>query len=279
MTFIFTALKTGDDSSMEKYVTSDPLTAADSLIYRLLAVIANFLADLMLVHRCYVVWNCNRHMIVILFVLTGSINVLSVISLIVLTIGSTSDNFQLYITAGLMGQACYGAYAAANLLITTLTASRIWWLSRKAKDPLSSLTPRLYQRIVAIILESGALYPIFSFVRLALAESTSEIGLPIEIRPTVTLIAGIAPALMIVRCRVFNALQDHNTREVGALSTLQFNPNTGIGMTHGQIDSQARNVEGQSESSGAVNDSKGDGNARDEEKGMDTRLSSSLRAI
>ncbi|KAK1230793.1 hypothetical protein PQX77_006107 [Marasmius sp. AFHP31] len=154
-------------------------------------------------------------------------------------------------------------------------ASRIWWLSRKAREFLGSGTRSLYMRVLAIIIESGLLYPVSSFVAIGLKQSASEIGVPIELMPTVTLIAGIAPALMIVRCRVFNALQNRTVREAGALSTLQFNSNAGA-TTNPQADSQARDVKAQSELS---SNSVGGSDAHDEEKGMNARLSNSPRAL
>ncbi|KAK1224813.1 hypothetical protein PQX77_012267 [Marasmius sp. AFHP31] len=174
-------------------------------------------------------------------------------------------------------QVYYGGYAGTNLLITVLTASRIWWLTRGS---LSSGTRR-YRRIVAVILESGLLYPVSSFVVIGLSQSTSDIGTPIALGPTVCLIAGIGPALMIVRCRVFNALQNQSIREPGALSTLQFNSNVGTARTNpAQTDSQVRDVEAQSESSSSAADTPmGDGDAHNEEKGVNMCFSNSSRAL
>ncbi|KAK1224740.1 hypothetical protein PQX77_012341 [Marasmius sp. AFHP31] len=172
-----------------------------------------------------------------------------------------------------------GAFAGANLLVTVLTASRIWWLSREARECFGSGTRSLYGRMVAIILESGFLYPAFSFVNLALTQSASEIGAPITLLPTVTLMAGIAPALMIVRCRVFNALQNHTVREAGGLSTLRFNSHAGVATNPAQTDSQARDVEAQSESSSSsAENAMGDSDTRDKEK-EDARLSSLPRVL
>ncbi|KAK1222619.1 hypothetical protein PQX77_014525 [Marasmius sp. AFHP31] len=173
----------------------------------------------------------------------------------------------------------YGAFAGANLLVTALTASRIWWLSREARECFGRGTRNLYGRMVAIILESGFLYPASTFVQLALTQSASKIGVPIDLLPTVTLMAGIAPALMIVRCRVFNALQNHTVREAGALSTLRFNSHAGVATNSAQTDSQARDVVAQFESSSsAAENATGGSDAHDKEK-ENSRLSNSPRAL
>ncbi|KAK1215653.1 hypothetical protein PQX77_021717 [Marasmius sp. AFHP31] len=277
MTFVYTALETGDDSSLRNYVTNDKLHSVDAAIYDAFTITANFIADLMLVHRCYVVWNYNRR-VWILFGLTSLINALGLVSTIAQSVGlnDTKREWKL-LTAGTTMRSVYGcAYAAANLLITVLTALRIWRLSREARETFGSRTRGFYERIVAIILESGALYPIIGFVQVALWESASKIGKPINLSPTVTLMAGIAPALMIVRCRVLSNLQNHSNREADTLSTLRFDLTTGTGTTPAQTGSQARDVEAQSELSGTAEDSKGESRIRDEEKGTTLHSRSSL---
>ncbi|KAK1233364.1 hypothetical protein PQX77_003473 [Marasmius sp. AFHP31] len=199
--------------------------------------------------------------------------VLGLVSIIIEAVGMRDtrnlDNYRLYEHGDDIERVYNGAHAAANLLITILTASRIWRSSREARGSLDSGVRRLYQRVVAIILESGVLYPILTFVNIALIESASEIGTPIYLFPTVTLIAGIAPTLMIVRCKVFNALQDHSVREAGALTTVQFNVNTGTDSTFDQYGSQVRGLETQVRSEEPVmkGESNGDGSNHDEEKG------------
>ncbi|KAK1224810.1 hypothetical protein PQX77_012264, partial [Marasmius sp. AFHP31] len=195
---------------------------------------------------------------------------LGFIAAIIIAIGiSDPDSYELGLQGNSIRLGFTGASAGANLLVTVFTASRIWWLSRETRECFGRGTHGLHRRIVAIILESGFLYPVSSFVHLALKQSASEIGCPITLLPTVTLMAGIAPALMIVRCRVFNAVQNHTVREAGTLSTLQFNSKAGAATTveAAQIESQAVDVEAQSESSSSpVDDSMGDSNAHDKEK-------------
>ncbi|KAG7088485.1 hypothetical protein E1B28_012473 [Marasmius oreades] len=239
MVAIFIFLRTGDASAVEKHANNDKIKSADQSIVLLLSILANIFADLMLVHRCYIVWN-RRNWIGLLFVLTSLINVVGLISVILVVVGASDefdpDRERLFFLGSDIKQAYNGAYAGANLLTTVLTASRIWWVTREARESLGGGIRTLYQGVVAAILESGSLYPIISFVHIALVQSASTIGLPIDLIPTVTLVAGIAPALMIVRCRVFGFMQSKKTvQEAGDLSTLQFGSNTrtGTGTTPG----------------------------------------------
>ncbi|KAK1233708.1 hypothetical protein PQX77_003121, partial [Marasmius sp. AFHP31] len=205
---------------------------------------------------------------------------LGVIAIIITLIGNLDpDGYNLASHGNSIRIGYNGAFAGANLLVTVCTASRIWRLSREESEFLSSGTRNLYMRVLAIILESGLLYPVSSFAAIGLNQSASEIGVPIELMPTVPLIAGIAPALMIVRCQIFNALQNRTVREAGTLSTLRFNSNAGVA-ANPQTDSQARDVEAQSElSSSEANDPMGDSSTHYKEKGMNACLSNSPRVI
>ncbi|KAK1230798.1 hypothetical protein PQX77_006112 [Marasmius sp. AFHP31] len=287
MSLIFEALQTGDDTGFRKYVTVDRISYADVAMYKLSSVILQ-----------------------------------GVITIIIDLIGKFEDSYKLVSLGDSIRLGYNGAFAGANLLVTVLTGKQHfvgafksvlyallkrqeyggfpgkqgnasaealvafmggWWLScaySSTQFAYLDLTPNCLDLLQS--LESGFLYPVSSFVHLALKQSASEIGVPIDLLPTVTLIAGIAPALMIVRCRVFDALQNRTVREAGTLTTLQFNSNAGAATTvqADQTESQAGDVEAQSESSSSAADgSAGGSNAHDEEKGMNARLSNSPRVL
>ncbi|EEB93514.1 hypothetical protein MPER_07813 [Moniliophthora perniciosa FA553] len=78
-----------------------------------------------------------------------------------------------------------------------LTAGRIWWVYRHrgqgqvGKSPLGT--------IVRILIESGAIYPIFTIVHVASVNSLVLKKLPFDLRATAVQTAGIAPTLIVVR--------------------------------------------------------------------------------
>ncbi|KAK1223679.1 hypothetical protein PQX77_013437 [Marasmius sp. AFHP31] len=288
MSFMFTALQTGDDTAFFKFMTVDRLTVIDQSIDNILSVICKLNAGkdcdstqfLTLAKETRLPKGAQAFPLTLYLPrLNGSSeSVLGLTATIILTV--PSSQWKLLTRGEEIAQVYNGSYAGANLLITTLTASRIWWLSRKARESNpDSGAHRLYVRIVAIILESGSLYPIVSFIDIGLSENASKIGVPIRLLPTVTLIAGIAPALMIVRCRVFNALQDRTVRGAGALSTLHFDSNVGVATNPAQTDSQARDIESQSELYyGAAENSMGDSNTHSKDK-ENAGLSGSPKAL
>ncbi|KAL0578359.1 hypothetical protein V5O48_003637 [Marasmius crinis-equi] len=221
----FTALKTDDDTELSNYLRGDTISTADDAIYSLLAVIANIIADVMLVHRCYIIWDGKKRIGIPLVLLASVTNLLGLIVTILEIVGGSNTRkpelWNLWLRATDIQLGYNGAYAAVNFIVTILTASRVWWITRDARRLLGGGIRRLYRRIVAIVLESGLLYPIFTIVHISLTQNADKIGVPIALFPTVTLIAGIAPALIIVRTGA-NGLKRDVSKAGGALSTLRF---------------------------------------------------------
>ncbi|KAF9259746.1 hypothetical protein L218DRAFT_841137, partial [Marasmius fiardii PR-910] len=80
-----------------------------------------------------------------------------------------------------------------------LTASRIWWITRKTESVISGHSKRLYHTIIAIILESGIIYPVLLTINVAFYAYQPKIIEVVDLSPTATLFAGIAPTLIIIR--------------------------------------------------------------------------------
>ncbi|KAK7032485.1 hypothetical protein VNI00_013053 [Paramarasmius palmivorus] len=82
-------------------------------------------------------------------------------------------------------------------------AGRIWWITRQARQLMGQRINSKYRTIIAIILESGSIYPTSIIVYLIIANTlyyTNTAGiLPIDLYPVVWQAAGIAPTLIIVR--------------------------------------------------------------------------------
>ncbi|KAF9263149.1 hypothetical protein L218DRAFT_829653, partial [Marasmius fiardii PR-910] len=79
---------------------------------------------------------------------------------------------------------------------------RIWSISREARQLMGQSTDTRYKSLVAIIIESGAIYAacILGVGTYDLAFDTKSHGLvAFDFGPVVTLISGLAPTLIIVR--------------------------------------------------------------------------------
>ncbi|KAF7340763.1 hypothetical protein MSAN_02104900 [Mycena sanguinolenta] len=116
-------------------------------IGHLLLAINVAVVDLFFMYRCYVVWGCQRKILIppallMLATLAAAIEV------------SLSHNIPgVVIPCGLA--------AATNTVLTALTAGRILWISRQSAHVGLSRTYQIqsrYSRAIRIILESGAIY-------------------------------------------------------------------------------------------------------------------------
>ncbi|KAL0573281.1 hypothetical protein V5O48_008674 [Marasmius crinis-equi] len=127
--------------------------------------------------------------------------------------------WQMYLEGNTVNTAYGIANAVFNAILSLLTASRIWWITRQACRIMGSATSKKYNNIVAVILESGIIYPaviiastLVTFLVDPLHTGLVTIDFPLfitqaavsyaihpEITSTHFLEQGIAPTLIIVR--------------------------------------------------------------------------------
>ncbi|KAJ7688318.1 hypothetical protein B0H14DRAFT_2653294 [Mycena olivaceomarginata] len=86
-----------------------------------------------------------------------------------------------------------------NILVTAMTAGRIWWIYRTARVYLQADVQRRYVSAMSILVESGVLYSATVLVFLILGAIPGTEILQSPIFQMLTQIMGIAPTLIIVR--------------------------------------------------------------------------------
>ncbi|KAJ7182843.1 hypothetical protein C8R43DRAFT_968240 [Mycena crocata] len=89
-----------------------------------------------------------------------------------------------------------------NVVLMALTAGRIWWIRRDASVLADCASVRRYNMVIAIILESGAIYclSVIIYVTIVSILNPGNFSPLIDIfRGVVPQIMNIAPALIIVR--------------------------------------------------------------------------------
>ncbi|KAL0565163.1 hypothetical protein V5O48_016864 [Marasmius crinis-equi] len=160
----------------------------------------------MLIHRCFIIWNRRKAVLYPLTFLSIIINGLVLGSVIATIVGDTdpgpSTSQSLVHIAETVNFDSGIALAIFNLLLTLMTAGRIWRITSSARTHGgSSISVRRCKTIMGIIIESGILFP-FTLLMSIIAQLvwvTKTSGLPID--PTVlsTQLAGLAPTLIIVR--------------------------------------------------------------------------------
>ena len=84
-----------------------------------------------------------------------------------------------------------------NVLVTSMIAGRIWWLSKDARSYLARRHTVKYYQAIAVIIESGAIYS--SSLVLMLILYTIKTHAERILYDAISQIVGIAPTLIIVR--------------------------------------------------------------------------------
>ncbi|KAK1224583.1 hypothetical protein PQX77_012513 [Marasmius sp. AFHP31] len=94
------------------------------------------------------------------------------------------------------------AIAVFNALLSLLTAGRIWWISREARQHMGATVQKKYNTIVAVIIESGLLYPTTQIVSIIIPltlDPDARGVIPVDLTFVAILMSGLAPTLIIVR--------------------------------------------------------------------------------
>ncbi|KAJ7585292.1 hypothetical protein C8J56DRAFT_950300 [Mycena floridula] len=164
-----------------------PTVLALSLALKVLFLVSNLLADTILIYRCYLVWGRNRR--VIILPALGYI-----CTIVFFGVQFASDS-----TAGLAAVIAFlAATFVTNLITVGLTAGRIWWIARKSRALLGLTTKRRYSTAIAVVLESGIVYPVMLFAGTMTLITGGSIGTWIFVG-IIYQAVGIAPTLVIVR--------------------------------------------------------------------------------
>ncbi|ESK93816.1 hypothetical protein Moror_13066 [Moniliophthora roreri MCA 2997] len=211
----FTAIKTRDYSPARKHFSNTGIAAVRSITY-LTPILLNLVAETMLIHRCYLIWGSRKWVACPLIMASAITNVIGIIGTVFFTIGVdsllTQRNQDFFIVGARLQFPQWVMSAALNLLITLLTAGRIWWIHCKVRSlGTASSDGNVIQSIPRIILESGLLYPTTTIIGLIIFNTVPPVELSINPSPIVALSAGIAPTLIIVRARLgmtVESLQD-----------------------------------------------------------------------
>ncbi|KAJ8088173.1 hypothetical protein PM082_013724 [Marasmius tenuissimus] len=166
----------------------------------ILCILANIVADSMLIYRCYVIWGSRKYLAVPLAILSCGINVVSIAGTVMTQIGREDMSIEANVILAAKAQNVQVVSliisASFNLALTLLTAGRIWWITR-ALDPSKT---RAIRTINKITLESGMLYPLVMILHLFVINFGPYP--PLDTFPLVVLTAGIAPTPIIVLTRL-----------------------------------------------------------------------------
>ncbi|KAJ6553052.1 hypothetical protein B0H19DRAFT_1236178 [Mycena capillaripes] len=163
---------------LDDVLPADSIGFADNMLY----VATNLVADSLLLYRCWVVWNRNIFVIIPGFA-----------GIVITSVFGWDQNIP-----DLDG--FYSLTLATNILVSLLTAGRIWWIGRQSRLAVSSKssTKSPYASTISIILESGMIYAVFVAIRIAV-NNVEPFGVVVMVTEMLRQVMGIVPTLIIVR--------------------------------------------------------------------------------
>ncbi|KAI3605289.1 hypothetical protein WG66_013171 [Moniliophthora roreri] len=239
----------------DKAFLSDNVYRWWTLLQVILLFLANLIADLIMLWRCYAVWGKRRNIVILPAVLC-MINY--VIALVVICrfrggwqffysgvnydstlngqLGRTKQSLVLWVkdlmSVNYINCSLYFTTAFSNMFLTMMIAGRVLYISRKVKGILGVRTQKMYNLIIAVTVESGMMYPVVLIIYAALmlalilkydgSRDGSITGVVIAgsiIQNTIMPILGISQTLLIVR--IARGLSFSTVDEAVSISAMQ----------------------------------------------------------
>ncbi|KAF9465907.1 hypothetical protein BDZ94DRAFT_275572 [Collybia nuda] len=145
----------------------------------------NFLADSLWVYRCYIVWGKKK------YILIGS----AILLVVDTVLGYYNAGGSIFSFRGIATPLFLWTTLVVNIIMTCVTAGRIWWATRTVRPLLSKQAVQRYTIAVTVLIESGAIYS--ASLMLFLLTPPHNYSVLLEIFPI--RLVGIMPLLMIVQ--------------------------------------------------------------------------------
>ncbi|KAF5365959.1 hypothetical protein D9758_006650 [Tetrapyrgos nigripes] len=194
----------------------------------------NTAAEINLIHRTFVVWGSDIKVIVVPVILmlgnlgTGIASRFIADADVSQSVGADSgsggnlqDKRSIVFSGVFMG-----VNAFTNLVLTGMIAGRIWYISRQSAKYSSASSggySRIYHSIIAIVFESGLLYPTFIILYIILAFGNFPMKDRLNISHAsailldlLALVAAIAPTLIIVRAGLCITIENTTSQLQGS---------------------------------------------------------------
>ncbi|KAI3608200.1 hypothetical protein WG66_006514 [Moniliophthora roreri] len=197
----FQAATTRDFDPPLDWMTTNGANIVLETVSAILYVLANCITDMILLYRCFVLWDSRRHFhIVAILVILFLTNVVGFIGAMMRGIGDATNQSTTVRDIWTKMSSGYVIVNAINgLLLTFIIAGRIWRASRQLQKVMGHEVDGRYKRIVAMVVKSGFLYSASLIVYVSVKESSSNLGFGLDLFPVVALMVGIAPTLIILR--------------------------------------------------------------------------------
>ncbi|THU78406.1 hypothetical protein K435DRAFT_887809 [Dendrothele bispora CBS 962.96] len=242
---IYNALKTQNFDQFSGYETHDKIQTLVVGLTNTCFIVANCIADSILIYRCYIVWGSKKLVVALPILASIATNSLGLVAVGMRSQGASNTTVEANIHLLLRGIDYNLKFlyinAAVNFGLTLMIvfipiyigkkAGRIWWVCRQTRASMDSqrghIISRKYNAIIATLLECGILYPISLIVQAAIQGNTSELSIPVTLTPAVIQLAGIAPTLILVCTCLGRSITEEVVKSQEMTSTIQYSTQGG----------------------------------------------------
>ncbi|EEB89328.1 hypothetical protein MPER_12583 [Moniliophthora perniciosa FA553] len=195
-------------------------------------VLANCIADGILLYRCFVIWESRKRVIIVPLLVMLATNAFGLAeNLVYLVAAGTGQDKLLVQTTNL--SFAYGIANAVNTpLLTIMIAGRIWWMTWDTREFMGQKIEQTYKRIILVLIESGFLYSASIIAKFSVIQSLSSLGFGLDLNGVTSLMVGIAPTLIILRTSL--GLTESAVPDARMISTLRFGERAATGTNGGQ---------------------------------------------
>ncbi|KIK64184.1 hypothetical protein GYMLUDRAFT_40471 [Collybiopsis luxurians FD-317 M1] len=194
---------------------------AGQSILEITFAMSDILGDIVLLYRVYAVWGFRKKILVPLVLLLSIAKAFYIITIVTLIRSTVEPDkpFNSLVKVSSTFTLVFGVINAfTNVLMTLLIAGRVWWISRMVEAECTSLR-RWYHRTIAVITESGVIYPLYIILEASLVFSPLWVPNP----ATVAIItAGLAPTLIAVRVGSGSAYDNQSLHTVMQHSNMRY---------------------------------------------------------
>ncbi|ESK84574.1 hypothetical protein Moror_6097 [Moniliophthora roreri MCA 2997] len=247
-TLLFKFTKNQDWASFLAYLYHNEAITIISGFEQILQLCLVTIADLMLLHHCYVIWGSSKWIVFPFVFIMFSLAICEIVASAFVVIGSsnTADPAKapIFTQGNTMDTAFWLAEMGVHIILTLLTAGHIWWISREARKHMGPAIKTKYNTIVAIILESGILYPILlttSIVCSLLLDPDAVGSIPFQLFLVTYQVAGIAPTLIIIHAARGKTVEHTTMNQV--VSNLHFADGAASGSGNSDPRSQIQTID------------------------------------
>ncbi|KAF8178484.1 hypothetical protein BJ912DRAFT_1063133 [Pholiota molesta] len=193
----------------------------------------SIVGDSVLVWRVYVVWGKNLYACVLPMLLVCGTTVTGYISIKLLS-AITLNSLNSLFAIGKWVLATWSLSIATQIISTGLIAGKIWWHARRISGSKAQ-----YLSVIAIVVESGAIYTVATIFLLAFFDIKTQAGAIIG--DMTAQIATIVPTLIILRVEFLRS--DHSTYKSTTSSNKKISPGASIALSSFPARNEAAQME------------------------------------